>query len=100
MKQKFKKIFDLYDINHTGRIYNKEILSTLIDCGCDKKNPILFKVLADLDKSGYEKNDWITFLNLIDIINKKLLGRNTDEALRNLYSIFVGDTKTIRKEPI
>ena len=60
----------------------------------------MFKVLADLDKSGYDKNDWITFLNLIDIINKKLLGRNTDEALRNLYSIFVGDTKTIRKEPI
>ena len=76
------------------------MLSTLIDCGYDKKNPILFKVLKDLDNPEYEKNGGITFFDLIDTINKKLLNKNTDESLRNLYSIFVDDTKTIRKETL
>ena len=50
-----KKSFDLYDTEHTGRANIKEMLSTLIDCGYDKKNPILFKVLKDLDNPEYEK---------------------------------------------
>ena len=95
-----KKSFDLYDTEHTGRDNIKEMLSTLIDCGYDKKNPILFKVLKDLDNPEYEKNGGITFFDLIDAINKKLLNKNTDESLRNLYSIFVDDTKTIRKETL
>ena len=95
-----KKSFDLYDVNHTGRVNIKEMLPTLIDCGYDKKNPVLFKVLSSLVQLQNEKNDGITFFELIDTINKKLLDKNTDEALRNLYSIFVDDTKTIRKESL
>ena len=76
------------------------MLATLIDCGYDKKNPVLFKVLSSLVQLQNEKNDGITFFDLIDTINKKLLDKNTDEALRNLYSIFVDDTKTIRKESL
>ena len=95
-----KKSFDLYDINHTGKVDIKEMLSTLIDCGYDKKNPVLFKVLSSLVQLQNEKNDGITFFDLIDTINKKLLDKNTDEALRNLYSIFVDDTNTIRKESV
>ena len=95
-----KKSFDLYDVNHTGRVNIKEMLATLIDCGYDKKNPVLFKVLSSLVQLQNEKNDGITFFELIDTINKKLLDKNTDEALRNLYSIFVDDTKTIRKESL
>ena len=94
-----KKSFDLYDTEHTGRANIKEMLSTLIDCGYDKKNPVLFKVLSSLVLQN-EKNEGITFFDLIDTINKKLLNKNTDESLRNLYSIFVDDTKTIRKETL
>ena len=95
-----KKSFDLYDVNHTGKANIKEMISTLNDCGYSKKNPVLFKVLSELDTPEAEKNGGISFFDLIDTINKKLLDKSSDDALRNLYSIFVDDTKSIRKETL
>ena len=95
-----KKSFDLYDVNHTGKANIKEMISTLNDCGYAQKNPILFKVFTELDTPEAEKNGGITFFDLIDTINKKLLDKSSDDALRNLYSIFVDDTKSIRKETL
>ena len=95
-----KKSFDLFDVDHTGKVDIKEILITLINCGYDKKNPVLFKVLSDLDTSESAKNDGITFFDLIEEINNKLLNKNSEIALRNLYSIFVDDTNSIRKETL
>ena len=95
-----KKSFDLYDVNHTGKANIKEMIKTLKDCDYAEKNPVLFKVFLDLDTSEADKNGGITFFDLIDSINTKLFDKNSEEALINLYSIFVDDTKSIRKETL
>ena len=95
-----KKACDLFDVEHTGKADIKEIKETLINCGYDQKNPILFQVFSDLDTTEAERNGGITFFDLIDEINSRLFDKNSKEALANLYSIFVDDTNSIRKETL
>ena len=95
-----KKAFDLFDPDHTGKADIKEIKETLLNCGYDQKNPVLFQIIADLDTPEAAKNGGVSFFDLIDDINTKLLDRNSKEALSNLYSVFVDDSNSIRKETL
>ena len=95
-----KKAFDLFDVDHTGKADIKEIKETLLNCGYDQKNPILFQIIADLDTPEAAKNGGISFFDLIEEINTKLFDKTSKEALSNLYSIFVDDTNSIRKETL
>ena len=95
-----KRAFDLFDVDHTGKVDIKEILDTLVNCGYDQKNPVLFQVIADLDTPEAEKNGGVSFFDLIDEINTKLFDKSSKEALSNLYSIFVDDSNSIRKETL
>ena len=95
-----KRAFDLFDVDRTGKVDIKEILDTLVNCGYDQKNPVLFQVIADLDTPEAEKNGGVSFFDLIDEINTKLFDKSSKEALSNLYSIFVDDSNSIRKETL
>ena len=95
-----KRAFDLFDVDHTGKVDIKEIIDTLINWGYDQKNPVLFQVIADLDTPEAEKNGGVSFFDLIDEINTKLFDKSSKEALSNLYSIFVDDSNSIRKETL
>ena len=98
--QIIKNAFDLFDVDHTGKADIKEIKETLLNCGYDQKNPILFQIIADLDTPEAAKNGGISFFDLIEEINTKLFDKTSKEALSNLYSIFVDDTNSIRKETL
>ena len=95
-----KRAFDLFDVDHTGKADIKEIKETLINCGYDQKNPVLFQIIADLDTQEAEKNGGVSFFDLIDEINTKLFDKTSKEAITNLYSIFVDDSNSIRKESL
>ena len=98
--QIIKNAFDLFDVDHTGKADIKEIKETLLNCGYEQKNPILFQIIADLDTPEAAKNGGISFFDLIEEINTKLFDKTSKEALSNLYSIFVDDTNSIRKETL
>ena len=95
-----KKAFDLFDIEHTGKVEIKEIIETLINCGYDQLNPVLFQVIADLDTPEASKNGGVSFFDLVDQINSKLFDKKSKEALANLYSIFIDDSQSIKKESL
>ena len=95
-----KRAFDLFDVDKTGRVDIKEMIDTLYNCGYDQKNPLVFQVLTELDTPEAEKNGGLTYIDLIDKLNSKLFDKSSKEALQNLYSIFVDDTQTIRKETL
>ena len=95
-----KRAFDLFDPDHTGKVDIKEMIDTLINCGYDQKNPLLFQIFTELDTPEAQKNGGLTFLDLIDKINAKLFDKSSKEALQNLYSIFIDDTQSIRKETL
>ena len=95
-----KKAFDLFDVDKTGKVDIKEIIETLYNCGYDQKNPILFDIIAEMDTPEAQKKGGVTFLDLMDHINVKLFDKKSKEALSNLYSMFVDDSQTIRKETL
>ena len=95
-----KKAFDLFDVDKTGKVDIKEIIETLYNCGYDQKNPILFDIIAEMDTPEAEKKGGVTFLDLMDHVNVKLFDKKSKEALSNLYSMFVDDSQTIRKETL
>ena len=95
-----KKAFDLFDIEHTGKVEIKEIIDTLINCGYDQLNPVLFQIIADLDTPETTKNGGVSFFDLVDQINTKLFDKRSKEALTNLYNIFVDDSQSIKKETL
>ena len=95
-----KRAFDLFDPEHTGKVDVREMIDTLYNCGYDQKNPLLFQVMSELDTPEAQKNGGLTFIDLIDKINSKLFDKTSKEALQNLYSIFVDDSQTIKKESL
>ena len=95
-----KKAFDLFDVDHTGKADIKEIKETLFNIRYDQKNPILFEIIAEMDTPEAAQKGGVTFLDLIDHINLKLFDKKSKEALANLYSMFVDDSQSIRKETL
>ena len=95
-----KRAFDLFDVDHTGKADIKEIKETLFNCGYAEKNPLLSEIIAEMDTPEAQENGGVSFLDLIDHINLKLFDKKSKEALKNLYSLFVDDSESIRKETL
>ena len=93
-----KKAFDLYDIEHTGKVDIKEIIDSLLNIGYDQLNPVLFQIIAGLDNPETAKKGGISLFDLVDEINSKLFDKKSKESLKNLYSIFIDESQTIKKE--
>ena len=95
-----KKAFDLFDVDHTGKADINEIKETLLNCGYDQLNPVLFDIIAEMDTPEAQQKGGITFLDLIDHVNLKLFDRKSKDALKNLFSLFIDDSNSIRKETL
>ena len=95
-----KKAYDLFDIEHTGKVDIKEIIDTLANCGYDQLNPVLFQIIAGLDTPENAKNGGVSFFDLVDEINTKLFDKKSKEALHNLYNMFIDESQTIKKESL
>ena len=95
-----KKAYDLFDVEHTGKVDIKEIIDCLVNCGYDQLNPVLFQIIASLDNPETTKKGGVSFFDLVDEINTKLLDKQSKESLKNLYNIFVDDSQTIKKESL
>jgi len=95
-----KKAFDMFDYDHTGKADIKEMKETLLNCGYDQKNPVLFEIIAEMDTPEAQEKGGITFIDLMDHINFKLFDKKSKDALQNLYSLFIDDTQSIRKETL
>ena len=95
-----KKAYDLFDVEHTGKVDIKEIIDCLVNCGYDQLNPVLFQIIASLDNPETTKKGGVSFFDLVEEINTKLLDKQSKESLKNLYNIFVDDSQTIKKESL
>ena len=95
-----KKAFDLFDVEHTGKVDIKEIIDTLLNCGYDQLNPVLFQIIAGLDNPENAKKGGVSFFDLVEEINTKLFDKKSKEALNNLYNIFIDDSQSIKKESL
>ena len=57
----------------------------------DSKNPIIYKLIADLDIPDEERNGGISFDVFLDAINNKLDDKESKEGIRRIFDLFIGD---------
>ena len=95
-----KNAFDLFDTDHTGKANIKDLKETLINCGYDQTNPVIFDIIAEMDTDENRKNGGVSFFDFVDNINAKLSDKESEEGLRRIYYMFIDDSDTIRKETL
>ena len=86
-----RQSFDLFDTNVTGKIDSKELRAAMQSFRFDSKNPIIYKLIADLDIPDEERNGGISFDDFLDAINNKLDDKESKEGIRRKFDLFIGD---------
>jgi Ca2+-binding EF-hand superfamily protein len=85
-----KQAFDMFDVNHIGRIDPKETCAAMRSLGFDIKNPTLFNIMKELDTPENQKSylDFDTFVNhIID----RTEDTESDDGLRRIFNLFIDD---------
>ena len=95
-----KEAFDLYDVDHTGFADITDIKEFLINLGYEKKNPVLFDIIAGMDTEENARKGGISFFQFIEEINEKLDDKETPEGLRRIFDLFAQGGDVIKKENI
>ncbi|EDO07758.1 EF-hand domain pair family protein [Babesia bovis T2Bo] len=83
-----QEAFNLFDTNGTGTIDPREIKCAMQSLGIDKKNPMVFQIISDLEKSGSTQ---ISFSDFLDSITLKLGNRDSKEGIRRIFNLFDHD---------
>jgi hypothetical protein len=60
-----KEAFNLFDQDGSGTIDPSELRSAMTSLGYDVKNPLVFQILSNLDKSGKGAIDFEEFLDMM-----------------------------------
>ena len=86
-----KEIFDLFDTNECGKLDPKELKSAFLTLGYDNKNPMLFRIIDELDNDSTEKAGGISFERFRDNVTNKYGKNLTSKELRRVYDLFIDD---------
>jgi Ca2+-binding EF-hand superfamily protein len=89
-----KEAFDLFDSDKSGTIDTEELKQALQNLGIDAKNQTLQNMMSDLDK---DKSGKIDFDEFIDMMTAKMSDRDTEEDLRKVFRLFLGDDEKADK---
>ncbi|KMZ91742.1 hypothetical protein PVMG_00615 [Plasmodium vivax Mauritania I] len=66
----------------------KEIKCAMQSLGLDVKNPMIFRMIADLEKDGYSSIDFEEFM---EVITSKLGNKDTREGIQRIFNLFDDD---------
>ena len=86
--QEIKEAFDLFDQDGSGTIDTEELKQALSNLGIDAKNQTLQNMMADLDSDKSGKIDFDEFINMM---TAKMSDRDTEEDLKKVFKLFLGD---------
>jgi Ca2+-binding EF-hand superfamily protein len=89
--KELKEAFDAFDSEGKGKINIKEVIESMKSLEFDKKNPIIFKILCELDTEDVQKKGGITFDEFIEAIEKKLYDRDSKEGIKNTFNLMISD---------
>ena len=59
--------------------------------GFDSENLIIYQLIADFGTPKVERNDGISFDDLVDSINDKLEDKESKEGIRRIFGLFKDD---------
>ncbi|EKX73281.1 centrin, putative [Theileria equi strain WA] len=83
-----QEAFNLFDTEGSGTIDPKEIKCAMQSLGIDKKNPLVYQIVADMEKMG---SSAISFNDFLESITLKLGNRESKEGIRRIFNLFDED---------
>ncbi|XP_955271.1 centrin, putative [Theileria annulata] len=83
-----QEAFNLFDTEGTGTVDPKEIKCAMQSLGIDKKNPLVYQIISDLEKMG---SSTVNFNDFLDVITMKLGNRDSKEGIRRIFNLFDDD---------
>lgn len=86
--EELRHAFDLFDTNGNGKIDVKELRSAMQSLGFDTKNPTIYQMMQDIDKSSGTEVNFDEFLNLV---TSRLAGSDTKEDIQKIFDLFDDD---------
>ena len=98
-KKGIKQLFNLFNINDSGRINPKDFTNLMKSLGYNSNNSEIYKIFEDLDKKNAKKNEkskkkneieGISFDELVDEINYKLGDKKSKKGIKKFFDIFNG----------
>jgi len=87
-----RQAFDYFDVHEIGKIEPKYCLEAMKSLNYDVKNPVLFKVMEQLDTPENNKN-LVNFEQFSDHINKRFEDSLTEEGLKRMFDLSLDDPK-------
>lgn len=83
-----REAFNLFDTDGTGMIDPKELKAAMQSLGFEAKNPTIYQLISDLERSRAGPIDFEDFL---DEITSKLGDRETRDGIHKIFALFDDD---------
>lgn len=85
--EEIQEAFTMFDTSGEGTIDPKELKAAMVSLRFDKKSPIVFEMICELEAIGNE----INFEQFLEAISKKLGNRETKEGIDRIFDLFDDD---------
>lgn len=92
--EELKEAFNLFDTEGKGTINPKDLKGAMQSLGFETKNPIIFDIIAGMDKG---LDEGISFEQFLNILGEKLGDRQTKEGIDRIFCLFDSDKNVNNK---
>ena len=85
--EEIQEAFTMFDTSGEGTIDPSELKAAMVSLGFDKKSPIVYEMISDLETLGRG----INFEEFLSAISKKLGNRESREGIDRIFDLFDDD---------
>ncbi len=85
--EEIREAFSMFDTDGSGKIDPKELKAAMHSLGFEKKSPIVYEMICDLEERSTE----VDFDEFLDAISSKLGNRETREGIDRIFDLFDDD---------
>ena len=89
-----REAFNLFDTKGTGKVNPSELKLAMESLGLKDKNPVIYKMIADLDTKDSSNRGGITYDTFLDAVSFRLCDKDSKDGVRRMYDLFIDDPDT------
>ncbi len=86
--EELKEAFNLFDTEGKGVINTKDLKAAMQSLGFEAKNPMIYNIIADMDKG---LDEGLSFEEFLNVLAAKLGDRTTKEGITRIFELFDTD---------
>ena len=87
-----KRLFRLFQ-DRNGTIDPHEMVTSMQTLKLNEKNPVIYELFEEFDTPENSRNR-LDYDDFIDLLNEKLMDKDSEKALQRYYELFLGDSQS------